>query len=78
MWYFLEEDLHAVELENATLAGLSYLVGVEKFELTDTFVMVVLDADASAPLLDLALGGPELDVNWFGSVENQSGCGNVD
>jgi hypothetical protein len=70
MWYFLEEDLHAVELENATLAGLSYLVGVEKFELTDTFVVVVLDADAASPLLDLALGRPKTDINWVGSVEN--------
>ena len=40
--------------------------------------MVVLDADASAPLLDFALGGPKTDIYWVGSVENQSGGGNVD
>ena len=40
--------------------------------------MVVLDTDASAPLLDFALGRPETDIYWVGSVENQSGSGNVD
>ena len=74
----LKEDSQAVQTEYAALAGLADLVGVEKLELADTFVVVVLDADASAPLLDLALGRPETDIYWVGSVENQSGGGNVD
>ena len=78
MWYFLEEDLHAVELEYLTFSRLAYLVGVEELEFASAFVMVVLDADTAVPLLDLALGRPETDINWVGSVENQSGCGNVD
>jgi len=57
---------------------LSDLVGVEKLELADTFVVVVLDTDASAPLLDLSFGCPETDIYWVGSVENQSCGGNVD
>ena len=40
--------------------------------------MVVLDADASAPLLDLTFGCPETDIYRFGAVENQTGGGNVD
>ena len=74
----LKEDSQAVQTEYAALAGLADLVGVEKFELADTFVVVVLDADASAPLLDLTLGSPETDIYWVRSVENQSGGGNVD
>ena len=74
----LEEDFHAVELENAALAGLSYLVAIEQFELTDALVVVVLDTDTAVPFLNLALGGPELDVNRFGSVKDET-CGrNVD
>ena len=57
---FLEEDFHAVELEYLYLTGLAYLIGVEELELASAFVVVVLDADASVPFLDLALGGPEL------------------
>ena len=74
----LKEDSQAVQTEYTALAGLADLVGVEKFELADTFVVVILDADASAPLLDFSLGGPETDIYWVGSVENQSGGGNVD
>ena len=54
----LEEDFHAVELEDTALAGLADLIGVEKLELASAFVVVVLDADASVPLLDLAFRGP--------------------
>ena len=78
MWYFLEEDLHAVELEYLTFSRLAYLVGVEQFELASAFVVVVLDTDTAMPLLDLALGGPELDVNRFRSIKDET-CGrNVD
>jgi uridine phosphorylase len=56
--FWLEEDFHAVELEDTALAGLSNLIGVEKLELASAFIVVVLDADASTPLLDLAFRGP--------------------
>ena len=51
----LEKYFHAVELENTALTGLADLIGVEKLELSDTTIMVILDADASTPLLDLTL-----------------------
>lgn len=54
----LEKDFHTVELENTALTGLANLVRVEKLELADTTIMVVLDADATAPLLDLTFGSP--------------------
>lgn len=54
----LEKNFHTVELENTALTGLADLVRVEKLELADTSIMVVLDADAAAPLLDLTLGSP--------------------
>ena len=54
----LEQDFHAVELENTAFTGLANLVRVEKLELADTTIMVVLDADATAPLLDLTFGSP--------------------
>ena len=73
----LEKDFHAVEHEDLTLAGLPNLVGIKQLELSCSFVVVVLDADAASPFLDLAFGGPETDVNWVGSVKNQSGCGYV-
>jgi hypothetical protein len=57
---------------------LSNLVAIEQFKLSSAFVVVVLDTDAAVPLLDLALGGPELDVNRFGTVKDET-CGrNVD
>ena len=65
-----KEDFHAVEHEDLTLSSLSDLIGVKEFELACTFVVVVLDADASTPLLDLALRCPETDVNWVGAVED--------
>lgn len=74
----LKEDSQTVQTEYAALARLADLVGIEKLELADAFVVVVLDADASAPLLDLSLGGPKTDIYWVGSVKNQSGGGNVD
>ncbi len=54
----LEKDFHTVELENTALTGLADLVRVEKLELADTTIMVVFDADATAPLLDLTFGSP--------------------
>ena len=54
----LEKYFHAVELENTTLTGLADLVRVEKLELSDTTIMVVLDADASTPFLDFSFRGP--------------------
>ena len=54
----LEKDFHTVELENTAFTGLANLVRVEKLELADTTIMVVLDADATAPLLYLTLGSP--------------------
>jgi hypothetical protein len=74
----LQKYGHAVQTENLAFAGLPNLIGIEKLELTDSFVVVVLDADASTPLLNLTLGGPELDIYRVRSVENQAGCGNVD
>ena len=74
----LHEYSHAVEHENLTFSGLTNLVRVENLELADTFVVVVLDADASAPLLDLALGGPKTDIYRVRTVENQTGGGNMD
>lgn len=53
-----KEDFHAVEHEDLALSSLSDLIGVEEFELACTFVVVVLDADASTPLLDFALRSP--------------------
>ena len=63
-----EKDFHTVELENTALTGLADLIGVEKLELSDTTIMVVLDADAAAPLLDLTLGSPKAKVDWVGAV----------
>ena len=70
----LEKDFHTVELENLALTGLADLIGVEKLELADTFVVVVLDADASTPLLNLSRLGPESDIYRFWSVQYQSCC----
>ena len=64
----LEKDFHTVELENTAFTGLANLVRVEKLELTDTFVVVVLDADATAPLLDLTFGSPKAKVDWVRAV----------
>ena len=58
MHYFMQfshVDFHAVEHEDAAFAGLPDLVGVQQLELSDTFIVVVLDADAAVPLLYLAL-----------------------
>ena len=52
---FSHVDFHAVEHEDTAFSGLPDLVGVQQLELSDTLVVVVLDADAAVPLLDLAL-----------------------
>ena len=54
----LQVDFHAVELEDAALASLADLIGVEQLELTCAFVVVVLDTDTAVPLLDLAFRCP--------------------
>ena len=48
-------DFHAVEYEDTAFTSLPNLVGVQQLELSDTLVMVVLDADTAVPLLDLTL-----------------------
>ena len=52
---FSHVDLHAIQHEYAAFPSLTDLVGVQQLELSDTFVMVVLDADAAVPHLYLAL-----------------------
>lgn len=52
---FSHVDFHAVEHEDTAFSCLPDLVGVQQFELSDTFIVVVLDADAAVPLLYLAL-----------------------
>ena len=48
----LHKDFHAVEHEDLALAGLANLIAVQQFEFACAFIVVVLDADASSPLLD--------------------------
>ena len=52
---FSHVDLHAIQHEYAAFPSLTDLVGVQQLELSYTLVVVVLDADAAVPLLDLAL-----------------------
>lgn len=54
IWYFLEEDLHTIEHEDAALPRHSNLIAVKQLELSCTFVVVILDADASMPFLNLS------------------------
>ena len=71
MHYFMQfshVDFHAVEHEDTALASLADLIGVEQFELTCAFVVVVLNADAPVPFLDLPFGSPETDIDWLRSV----------
>ena len=51
---FSHEHSHTVQHENLTLTSLANLVTIQQLELSCTFVMVVLDADASFPFLDFA------------------------
>ena len=66
----LHKDFHAVEHEDLALAGLANLIAIEQLELARALVVVVLDADASSPLLDFAFRSPDAYVNWLGSVEH--------
>ena len=52
------------------ILGLANLVGVKQLELLDTFVVVVLDTNASAAFLDVALRSPKMDIYRIGTVEN--------
>jgi len=49
------------------------LIAVQQFEFACAFIVVVLDADASSPLLDFAFRSPDAYVHWLGAVEQQSG-----
>lgn len=73
MFVILQKNFHAVEFKQTALPHLADLVAVEEFELTGTFVVVVLDGDAAMPFLDLAGAGPEAHVNRGGTVEHQAG-----
>jgi hypothetical protein len=53
-----EKNFHTVEFKQAALPHLPDLVAVEKFELSGTFVVVILDGDAAVPFLDLAVACP--------------------
>jgi hypothetical protein len=66
----LHIDLHAVKHENLALASLAYLIRIEQLKLAGTFVVVVLNADAPVPFLDLPFGSPETDIDWLRSVED--------
>ena len=54
----LKKNFHAVKFKQAALPHLPDLVAVEKFELTATFVVVILDGDAAMPFLNLARASP--------------------
>ena len=58
-------------MEDAALAGLADLVGVEKLELASAFIVAVLDADAAVPRLNFAFACPESDVYWVGAVHTK-------
>ena len=73
MFVILQKNFHAVEFKEAALPHLADLVAVEEFELTGTFVVVVLDGDAASPFLNLARASPEADVNRLWTVEHQAG-----
>ena len=68
-----QEHFHAVEHEDAALTALPDLVAIEEFELPRSFIVFVLDADASFPFLDLARLCPQSDVNRLWAVEHQAG-----
>ena len=64
--------LDAIYLEDATDAGLAYLMRVEQFELLGALVEVVAQGDAVAPALDLPALRPELQVNGVAGLEHLS------
>ena len=68
--YFLHKYFHVLEYEYLEILGLANLVGVKQLELLDTFVVVVLDTNASAAFLDVALRSPKMDIYRIGTVEN--------
>lgn len=65
---------HAVEFKQAALPHLADLVAVKQFELSVTFIVVILDGDAAVPFLDFTRASPNADVNWLGAVEHQACC----
>ena len=62
--------INPVHLEDATNAGLAYLVRVEQLELLDALIEVVAQGDAVAPALDLPALRPELDINRVAGLEH--------
>lgn len=73
LFQLLHEHYHAVQHENLAFPGLPNFVAPQQLEFADTFIVVVLDADASFPFLDLPLGSPEPDIYRLRTVENQAG-----
>ena len=70
----LHIHLHAVKHKYLALASHPDLITIKQFELSCTFIVVVLDANASPPLLYLPRLGPEPDIHWFWTVQYQSCC----
>ena len=68
------KHLASVHHKDAAFAALSDLVAVEQLELSCSFIVFILDADASFPFLDFAFRSPQLDVNGLWAVEHQAGC----
>ena len=70
LFYGLQEDFHAVEHKDLAFTRLTDLIGAEQLEFAGALVVVVLDADAASPLLDLTFRGPDTDVNGIRAVED--------
>ena len=71
---FLHKHDHAVQHENLAFPGLPNFVAIKQLEFSCTFVVVVLDADASFPLLDFSFGSPESDIYWLRPVKDEPCC----
>ena len=68
---WLQKHLHAVEHKYLALARLSDLIAFEQLELARSLVVVVLDADASPPFLDLPFGCPDANIHRLRPVEDE-------
>ena len=69
--FILHIYLHAVQHENLALPCLANFVAIQQLEFPCPFVVVVLDADASLPLLDFPFGSPKSDIYWLRSVKDE-------
>ena len=67
---FSHEHGHAVQHKNLYLSSHSNFVTIQQLELSCTFVVVVLDADASFPFLDFARFRPKTDIYRLWPVED--------